>query len=155
MVLMKSRRSSSRFEPAAAVGRRREEAVNGEGNLIIGCDCTGGTHTGSEDVVIGSDQTYTGSGSIIAGSQNTVGGEFNAVFGERNTATSSGDFLAGLDNQASAEEADVSGGLENKATAYAASIAGGYENTASGTESSQLEARKTSPPARSRQLPAD
>jgi collagen triple helix repeat protein len=117
-------------------GEGKTATVNGEGNLVIGYDENTGKHeqTGSNNLILGEEQTFTSYAGIDAGFSDTIsapfatvtGGGFNkATFKE---ATVSG----GWANTASKENASVSGGRENKATNEYASVSGGALNTASG-----------------------
>jgi hypothetical protein len=98
-------------------------AVNGEGNVVIGYDETPGKQEGSNNLILGGEQTYTSYGGILAGFKNTINGPFTSVSG-------------GYGNTASGEYSAVSGGYDNDASNSYSSVGGGYANTASGEASS-------------------
>ncbi len=123
-------------------GAGEENALNGEGNLIVGYDNFPGAQTqaGSNNLAIGGSynpQNYTSFGSILGGAGNTASGEYSVVFGVENTASGDASSVTGGGaNTASGFQASVSGGLTNTASENAASVSGGEKNTASGPQSS-------------------
>jgi hypothetical protein len=136
-------------------GEGKEEAVNGEGNLVIGNDPTVGdpktaAQTGSNNLVLGSYNEYTGYGSIVSGYFDEALGANDVVFGQSNTASENeatvtggvhniakenSSVLGGDENTAS-DLSTVSGGFRNEATGSTASVSGGYKNKATQTSSS-------------------
>ena len=94
--------------------------VNGEGNLIIGYaeNAAKRAQSGSNDLIVGSNNSWSGYGQIVGGSYNEASGDYAAAFG--------------LDNVAKGGE----------------SLTGGEHNTASGAQSSVPEASTTPPAAR-------
>jgi hypothetical protein len=124
-------------------------AVNGLGNLFVGYDEHEGTQTGSDNVVIGEDQSFKSYGGLLAGFHNTVESPFTSVTGgEYSLATGfSSSVVGGCDNLAGAgtpptglcpSEGDevVTAGLSNQADGAASTVSGGRNNVASGAESS-------------------
>jgi hypothetical protein len=113
--------------------------LNGEGNLIIGYDenCCGLDQSGSNNLVLGKNQTFTSYGGLIAGQSNTLAGPFADAFGELNTASGSDSSVSGGDsNIANGTDSSVSGGYSNTASGGDSSVSGGASNTASRGESS-------------------
>jgi hypothetical protein len=116
---------------------------NGEGNLVIGYDENPAKHeqTGSNNLILGEEQTFTSYGGILGGFANSVTGPFASVTGggensaESKEAAISGGWLNVVSGQ-EAEDASVSGGRENHASGEYASVGGGKGNTASGAFSS-------------------
>lgn len=134
--------------------------VNGEGNLIVGYaeNSHAFSRTGSNNLVVGTDNGWTSSGGIIGGDGNLGSGAGAVLFGEFNVASGGDAFigggcgnfagsagkpakqkcptkgaqaiLGGHANRATAGQASVSGGQYNNATDLFASIAGGCENLA-------------------------
>ncbi|HTY96908.1 MAG TPA: hypothetical protein VMB91_07685 [Solirubrobacteraceae bacterium] len=142
--------------------------VNGEGNLIVGYNEGTGTQTGSNNLVLGNQQSFTSYGSILAGEANTdsvpggvafgydnkvngpsyaasvLGGEFNTASGYLSVVG------GGEENTATGQEAVVSGGAFNKASAPGAFVGGGLGNAAEGNFTAILggtENETSSPPA--------
>lgn len=123
--------SGVNLQIASGVGK--EEAINGEGNLIIGYDESPGSQIGSDNLVLGDKQTYLSYGAVLGGEGNTASGEDTDVFGKGNTA--SGEWASvggGSENIASGGYASVSGGHSNEATGFADAVSGGAGNKAGG-----------------------
>jgi hypothetical protein len=119
-----------------ASGAAKESETNGVGNLIVGNDENPGTQSGSNNLVVGSEQAYTSYGSVLGGDLNTVLGPFSVAFGLHNTASGSDSSVSGGDgNTASGERATVSGGEANTAKGLESTVGGGGANIASGEES--------------------
>lgn len=112
--------------------------VNGEGNLVIGYDENPGKHeqTGSNDLVLGIEETFTGSGGLVAGVSNTITGHDNTITGGRkNTANGSANVVSGgrANTVSGGEEpAWIGGGDGNSATEGYGAIVGGSENVTAG-----------------------
>ncbi len=96
-------------------------AVNGEGNLIVGYAEHPGGHpqSGSNDLILGSNNGWSSYGELVGGSGDQATGAFASVLGD--------------DNTASGAESSVSGGENGLASTAAASVGGGNHDTASGT----------------------
>ncbi len=111
---------------SGATGEKPESAPpNGEGNLVVGFDEEPGEQTGSNNLVVGNEQTFTSYGGFVAVVGNFLRGPFASVSG-------------GEGNTASDEGASVSGGEGNAATGPGTSVSGGESNVASGRYSSIL-----------------
>ena len=106
-----------------------ESDTSGLGNLIVGWDNESGGalpspyRSGSNNLVCGDENNFTSYGCFVAGYQNQATAEDASVSG-------------GEDNHATGDCASVSGGAENQATNEADSVSGGEANYASGGESS-------------------
>jgi hypothetical protein len=114
-------------------GTGKTEAVNGEGNLVIGYD--EGTHpqTGSHNLILGENQEFTGYADVVAGLENAATGRFGSVSGRANLVSSiSATVSGGYENHATNEYASVSGGERNTADGLFASVSGGNLNEAYG-----------------------
>ena len=97
-------------------GAGDEKALNGAGNLIVGYDESPGTQTGSNNLVVGNEQTYTGFGGINGGIENTTSGGGGVAFGSNNKASETQD--------------SVTGGQRNSARGNRSSVTGGFFNGA-------------------------
>lgn len=108
-------------------------AVNGKGNLIVGYaeQTSGFAQTGSNDLVVGSDNGWTSYGEIVGGNRNQALGSYATAVGQANKASGSASFAAGQGNTASGGRASVTGGLSNVARGTASSVLGGDLNLAS------------------------
>jgi hypothetical protein len=108
--------------------------VNGAGNLVIGYDENPAKHaqTGSNDLILGEEQTFTSFGSILAGRASTSSGPFASVTGGLGNVASGEDSWAGggQHNLASGFDSSISGGQLNEA-GFIASVSGGAQNRAS------------------------
>lgn len=129
-----------------------ENELNGAGNLVVGYDESAGTQTGSNNLVLGGEQSFTSYGGIVGGDHNSVSGPFSDAFGHLNTAagayssvgggqgsdaaSESASVGGGVDNIAHGSFASVTGGLKNIAEGEGASISGGYENYTTGATDS-------------------
>jgi hypothetical protein len=116
-----------------------DAAVNGLGNLFIGYDenTIGAAQTGSNNLVLGNNQTFTSYGGLLAGARNVLSGPFSAVFGLSNTASGVYSSISGgVANLASGGDSAVSGGVNNTASGPSSSVTGGRANTASADSSS-------------------
>ena len=103
--------------------------LNGKGNLIVGYaeDPEGYSQSGSNDLIVGSQNGWASYGQIVAGSENQALSPYASVTGgSENTA---GNFLF------PGENASVSGGYQNNAVFPYDSVSGGADNYASGGES--------------------
>jgi trimeric autotransporter adhesin len=116
---------------------------SGLGNLIVGWNDSPNPlplpfRSGSNNLIVGDNNNFTSSGSFVAGLQNTVSGnEASVLGGQRNIA--SGQFASvggGGNNTASGFMASVGGGALNIASGGYASVSGGNSNTASGADAS-------------------
>jgi trimeric autotransporter adhesin len=108
-------------------------AVNGEGNLIVGYAENANSHkqTGSNDLVLGSNNGWSGYGELVVGSNNQASNSYATAVGVSNTASGLGSFVAGHQNVASGTETAVTGGQGNKVTGAESSITGGQDNLSS------------------------
>ena len=102
-------------------------AVNGEGNLIIGYgENPGGfARTGSNDLIVGSNNGWTGYGELVGGANNAARGLYAAVFGISNSVSGLGSFAAGAANRAIGSESSVLGGKGNSTKGEWSSVLGG------------------------------
>jgi hypothetical protein len=113
---------------------------NGLGNVIIGYDEQNGNglpQTGSNNLVLGTQQSFTSFAGIIGGQFNTLSGPFETALGTVNTA--SGNYttvLGGDGNSASGQATSVSGGANNIAGGSESVVSGGAGNSAGGDFSS-------------------
>jgi hypothetical protein len=123
-------------------GARSTEATpNGLGNLFIGYDenPSGNPQTGSNNLILGENQTFMSFGGILGGEYNRLAAPFASAFGYFNTASGSGSSVpGGAFNTASGPYSSVPGGNENTASKYASSVLGGVGNTATADGSSVL-----------------
>jgi hypothetical protein len=107
-------------------------AVNGEGNIVIGYDENAGAHeqTGSNNLILGEEQTFTSYAGIVGGDHNVLTAPFAAILSGRENEVSaeSASIAGGRLNSASAEYATVTGGRANSASAEYASLSGGFDN---------------------------
>ncbi len=111
-------------------GEGNNPTLNGEGNLYIGYDESPGKQEGSNNLVIGAEQTYDSYSSIIAGTENTDTGPFSVVFGVLNSVASFDTVTGGRENAASGAESSVTGGRGNTSSSTESSVTGGKENKA-------------------------
>jgi hypothetical protein len=110
-------------------------AVNGAGNLVIGYDARAEIEgepteqTGSNNLIVGSEQTYTSYGSIIAGSHDVSTAPWTDVFGHQNNVEGPNDSVTGGERSATIGQASsITGGVDNLATTEGSSVAGGFNN---------------------------
>lgn len=106
--------------------------ANGEGNLIVGYaeHPSNLARTGSNDLIVGTDDGWTGHGDIVGGWSNQVGASYAAAFGKSNTALGTASLVAGQGNRAAGTESSVTGGQYNITTDPWASVSGGCDNLA-------------------------
>jgi hypothetical protein len=106
--------------------------VNGEGNLIIGYaeNPSGRAETGSNDLIVGTNNGWTSFGGIVDGNGNIDKASFSAAFGANDTAAGYGSFVTGHQNRALGEESAVVGGASNTAAAFYSSVFGGCDGLA-------------------------
>ena len=106
--------------------------VNGEGNLIIGYaeNPSGHAQTGSNDLIVGTNDGWTSFGELVAGNGNVAKASFAAAFGANNTASGFGSFVTGHQNRALGAESAVVGGASNTAAAFYSSVFGGCDGLA-------------------------
>jgi hypothetical protein len=85
-------------------GTGSTNSANGEGNLVLGYDESGGgAQTGSHDLILGQQQTYTGAGDIVGGDGNDASGNEDLLGGEQNTAAGdASSVLGGSGNESAA-----------------------------------------------------
>src|SRR5262249_33212876 len=115
--------------------------LNGLGNLIVGYnEIQFGNifRTGSNNLVVGRNNSYTSYGGFVAGELNTGSGRAASVSaGFQNKASGLYSSVSGGgENEASNDRSAVSGGVFHHATGGGASVSGGSGNTASGLAAS-------------------
>ncbi|MCB9555225.1 MAG: hypothetical protein H6707_03915 [Deltaproteobacteria bacterium] len=105
-------------------GSGHSTSDNGKGNLIIGYNENdkGRSRTGSHNLVVGMNHGWTSSGGFVAGLNNVISGFAATICG-------------GEESTASGRAATVAGGIGNSAEGWAAAVSGGYSNTARGETS--------------------
>jgi hypothetical protein len=105
---------------------------NGEGNLILGYaeNSQGYARTGSNDLIVGTNNGWTGYGEIAGGYKNQASGPYATSLGALNTASGAYSLAAGESNSATNTASSVTGGTFNKASAPVSSVAGGCLNVA-------------------------
>ncbi len=112
-------------------------AVNGEGNLIVGYAeaPSGHPQTGSNDLVLGSDNGWSSYGELVGGTGNVASGAYAGVLGQSNTASGAqSSVLGGENGLASTTDAAVSGGNHDTASGTnGAWAAGGFKNVSKGS----------------------
>jgi hypothetical protein len=108
--------------------------VNGEGNLIVGYaeDTSKHPQTGSNNLIVGSENGWKSFGAIVGGFKNQSTGKYATAFGFGNTASGGFSLAAGDANQATGSVASVTGGEHNVAQGNESSVTGGDFNLASG-----------------------
>jgi hypothetical protein len=105
--------------------------VNSMGNLFIGYDEGSSTQDGSNNLVLGDDQTFTSYGGLIAGQNNSDIAPFAGLFGFQNVVSGEyGDTGGGKYDDAAGVASSVSGGEFNTAAGPLASVTGGCSNLA-------------------------
>lgn len=111
-------------------GTGSTSTVNGEGNLVVGYaeNTTGHTRTGSNNLVVGSENGWTSYGALIGGYSNLAQGKFGTVVGSNNTGHGGWTFVAGQHNQAKGSYSSVVGGSANIANGVKSSVLGGDAN---------------------------
>jgi hypothetical protein len=115
-------------------GEGKTEAVNGEGNLVIGYDENERDHaqTGSHDLVLGEEQTFTSYGGIVAGYSNSLTAALGSIIGgwENHVNEQGGSIVGGEGNRASGLNSSVAGGGYNEASGRDSTVNGGWVNDA-------------------------
>jgi hypothetical protein len=108
-------------------------AVNGKGNLIVGYAeaITNRPQTGSNDLVVGSDNSWTSYGQIVGGFENQATGQYATTAGINNRATGAYSLTGGETNIAKGGAASATGGAHNTAQGAQSSVSGGEFNLAS------------------------
>jgi hypothetical protein len=110
--------------------------VNGEGNLIVGYaeNVHGYAQSGSNDLIVGTENGWSGWGEIVGGDSNQASGSGALTAGSGNQASGASSTVFGDDNTATATAADssVAGGEDNTASGFNSSVAGGESNNATG-----------------------
>ena len=78
-------------------------AVNGEGNLIVGYaeNTSGHAQTGSNDLIVGSENGWKSYGEIVGGFKNQASGKYATAVGDDNSAAGAYSLTAGEVNKAS------------------------------------------------------
>ncbi len=115
-------------------GAGQTEAINGQGNLIVGYDedaTEASNKTGSHNLVVGSEHSYSSYGASVLGFHNTSSGPYSNVTG-------------GKDNIADGRHATVSGGLSNRAEG--SGFAPGAPTVSGGSHNSALQPGSTAAP---------
>ena len=108
--------------------------VNGEGNLIVGYaeNTTQHARTGSNDLVVGSENGWASYGQIVGGFKNQATGNYATTTGEENVASGAFSLIGGVANKAQGTAASATGGEHNTAQGAESSVTGGDFNLASG-----------------------
>ncbi len=106
--------------------------VNGEGNLVVGYaeNPDNRPRTGSNDLVVGSDNGWTSYGGLVGGSCDRATGAYASALGVGNVASGAASLAAGRGNVASGGQASVLGGQNNRASGNWLSVVGGSDNVA-------------------------
>jgi hypothetical protein len=114
--------------------------TNGLGNLIIGYNegTLEQTRTGSHNVVVGPEHEYTSTGGFLAGQKNTASAVAASVLGGSGNvaAALNSTVCGGKENRAQGPHSVVVAGLSNAATGLYATVSGGCDNDATNTFSS-------------------
>jgi hypothetical protein len=107
-------------------------AVNGEGNLVVGYAESPSKYaqTGSNDLVVGTNNGWSGYGELLAGTGDRAGGAYASTFGQSNQSNGPESVTAGNHNVAAAAQSSVLGGEYNTASDAWASVLGGCDNIA-------------------------
>jgi trimeric autotransporter adhesin len=106
--------------------------VNGVGNLVVGYAENSGARpqTGSNDLILGTNNSWTGFGEIVGGTYNVARGAYAAALGVHNIATGANTFVTGAANTARGAQSSVLGGRHNIASGIASVVAAGVDNHA-------------------------
>ncbi len=107
--------------------------VNGEGNLIVGYaeNTSGHSQTGSNNLIVGSENGWKSYGGIVGGFKSQATGKYASTVGYDNIASAEFSFAAGEVNKASGAGASALGGEHNVAQGNESSVLGGDWNLAS------------------------
>ncbi len=108
-------------------------AVNGEGNVIIGYaeDTSGHAQTGSNDLIVGSENGWKSYGEIVGGFKNQANGKYATAVGDDNNAAGAYSLVAGEVNRASGSASAAFAGEHNQASGDWSDVSGGEFNLAS------------------------
>jgi hypothetical protein len=106
---------------------------NGEGNVIVGYaeNTKSFSQTGSNDLIVGSDNGWKSYGDIVGGFSDQANGEYATAVGYDDTASGAYSTAAGEVNKATGTGASAIGGAHNTASGHEAAVAGGEYNLAS------------------------
>ncbi len=106
--------------------------VNGEGNLVVGYaeNANGYSQTGSNNLIVGSNNGWKSYGGIVGGYSNQDLSKYSSLFGGSNSASGEYNLMGGYHNKATAPYASVTGGRDNLASGNSSSVAGGCLNVA-------------------------
>ena len=93
-------------------------AINGEGNLIVGYaeNAAKRAQSGSNDLIVGANNSWSGYGQIVGGSYNQASGDYTAAFGLDNVAKGGESLTGGEHNTANGSTSAVTGGTGNSIT---------------------------------------
>jgi hypothetical protein len=107
-------------------------AVNGEGNLVVGYAENPGSRprTGSNNLVVGTDNGWSSYGGLVGGSGDRATGPYAGVFGLGSIASGANSLAAGRSNLASGAQSSALGGENNKAGDSWSTVVGGCDNLA-------------------------
>ncbi len=108
-------------------------AVNGEGNVVIGYaeDTSGHSQTGSNDLIVGSENGWKSYGEIVGGFKNQASGKYATAVGDDNSAAGAYSLTAGEVNKASGSASAAIAGEHNLASGDWSDVSGGEFNLAS------------------------
>ncbi len=106
--------------------------ANGEGNLVVGYaeNPDNRPRTGSNDLVVGTDNGWTSYGDLVGGSSDRTTGPYATAFGLGNVASGAESVAAGRANVAAGAQASALGGQNNRANDGWSSVVGGCNNVA-------------------------
>jgi hypothetical protein len=114
--------------------RRGSDSVikDGTGNLIVGSGVNytvASTHSGSENLAVGNDDSWTGNGNAMVGSFHNADGYSNLLAGRQSTSTGSSNFVSGLGNSASGQGGGMLGGYFNTLAGEESALTGGNQRS--------------------------
>ena len=106
--------------------------VNGVGNLIVGYEpAITRSQGGSNDLIVGTNDSGPGSESLSPGADDTVSGDYGSGLGDGSVVNGlASTVTGGLDNTSSGAESSVAGGQFNTASGGASFVSGGCDNLA-------------------------
>ena len=106
--------------------------VNGEGNLVVGYaeNTSGHPQTGSNNVIVGSNNGWNSYGSIVGGFSNQALSKYSTVVGADSSASGGYNLVSGYHNKATGQFATATGGRYNLASGNASAVVGGCLNVA-------------------------